>query len=761
MTPLPGSGAAVLQGESPEHLTEHREAILELIDSIRESVPEQMANQELIKLRQYLFADAPSTVTILGERGSGKTTLMFAVCGELMRRNVDLVLPPLHPELFSANESVISAFLASLWAIFVDYDDADRKEALGDDQVDTDLIRLLADSARSHAASQTSREALAHATDSTIDFAEDAVAISRSSARLPGQVGELARRICLPAEGPPRLMIVPVDDPDLAPGKVRSILRDLRVLGSIPGVVPIASFCRADLADAWTLDHPASSESGRQAFLYEREMEKLFPYRSRFEIQPFAAGDRVSFAPVGENEPLREKLGNLDRALGGTRLSEAFTRTDPLYRLPNPLPQNPRTLVQLWSMLDQIDSRHGEIRPAVIDQALRSLCALLSEPLRVNLGLDPGDDYYELGIRDTEDDSDRTEIAVNLHGTEIYGRFLTQLNNANPGQSIAQLGFRGLGGITAAKPDPDSTDGRRRELPAIAASALLAFQEVTLGSNRFHVIGSGTRLDRNDWLSAQEVTIAGMATDDYFFTLPEAATLSEIFEVGAAWQGLVEMAERGARNDELLCAAVVASLGPMGGAPEHAPQTYTQAIEAATDLYEQAKERDDRSSARFRSWYEFDLPMHWHSALLEAEVLHHCFATYLEAAEDALKRDVDSLHKSPRALIDVRFERILSVITDDEDRARHCWIAGYFELADALGSSHLQEISTLGPFWRSRTNTLRAGSQVAETLTLAPGADRFAPYVTDEGLDLFMQARDLLRRRRVSATRESARKQSR
>lgn len=752
--------SAIIDGEcSPEHLDEHKRAMLKLVDMLRDEVPDRIAHEQRSPFRDHFVADGSSTITIMGERGSGKTTLLVSVCAELLRRRVDLVLPVMRPDLFAENESVLSSFLASLWSMFVDWDPGAASD--GPDPAlrgDTDFVRLLADTARSHAASRTTQQALAHATDSTVDYAEDAIAISRSGARLQWQIKELARRLCLDGADQARLVIVPIDDPDLAPEALRAILRDVRVLGSVPGIVPIASFCPADLALSWTESNHAGGGRSRELLRYEREMEKLFPYRSRFEINAFTAADRVSFAPVGESKSLKDQLADLRTICerNGSRwpIDETLSATEPEFRLPNPLPGNARTLVQLWSTLDQLDPERA-VSSEALELTLGHMCGLLTEPLRAELGLTAGARFYEIGGRVEEDGRGRWRIAirageVNLRvGTD--GGFRSPLRAPD---GMSEIAMRPLSHVTSGLMRDDPTGKPEQRFMSFsdeATSSYLAFQDLIWGSGLFATEGN-TRvfLGWVEWAWLQSITLAGLSTDDRFLFLPEATTLTEVLRTGVLWNRLTELVREGMSVHDVLTAfveAACATLDPRQRGLERPTIGYDEALQVATQLYREHADCRDRASQSFCSWYESDLPYQWHAAFFSGESLRRFCSWHRTAVEEARDKDgrpgVDL-----RAVLDSRFARILDAAIDEESRAKHCWIAGYFELAVSVGSEHLDRLLPLHRLWRERTAALQAGARVAgDLVTHRVGRRRLSPYPTPEGQALLLAAREALRRR--------------
>lgn len=747
----------------PPNLVEHRTAMLDLVRALRSELPTHFGDETSSPFREHLLADGSSTVTIMGERGSGKTTLLVSACGELLREGVDLVLPIMRPDLFSENESVISSFLASLWATLVDPVPSEARST--PIEGDTDFVRLLADTTRSHAAWRTTRAALAHATDSTVDFAEDAIAISRSGARLPSQIMQLARRLCLRRHDEPRLVIVPIDDPDLAPTMVGPILRDLRVLGSIPGIVPIASFCQADLASAWAEADESLSQRPRTRSLlrYEREMEKLFPYRFRFEIRSLTAADRIHFAPLGEKTPLDAQLTRLRELREREGVHWPIDRTLSLASLPfglsNPLPSSPRTLVQIWSTLDQLTATSpGE---ETLELSLRHLCDLFSERLRAEMGLMAGDQFYEVGSRANGQRTGRYLMHVDLPSLQLRisseGRYTPAVTGPD---SVGSVALRPLSVVSAMRRvDSSSRSDGREPMSSAATSSLLAFQEIAYGSDLFDVSGNRLFVGLDEWVWLQRVTLGGLSTDDAFLLLPSATTLAEVLRAATLWNQLTAMAGTGLPLRDLLTAFVEASCAMLDDeepALTGASTTYEEALLAARNRYLERVERDDWASRNFCAWYEQDLPLHWHGGFFGPDALRR-FCQGHEETVASQGRD----RGRAREVLDARIVRNLDAIHDDESRGKHCWIAGYFELAASIGSAHLDRLLPLHRLWRDRANALQTGARVAANfVTHAVGAQRMSPYVTPEGQDLLERARELLRRRLAASLKEFDRRRS-
>jgi hypothetical protein len=749
----------------------HRRPILDVVDELRASVPGHYLAEPESAFERHLLADGSSSLLIMGDRGSGKSSLLVSVCAALLEENADVVLPIMRPDLFGESDSVISSFLASLWSVVAEGTSPGQERS----EADRQLLGLLTDTARSYAASQTPAAALQHGTDSLVDFAEDTVSVSRSRTRLVGQVRRVAQSVCLPngPEQQARVIVVPIDDPDLEPEMLGDVLRDLRVLGSIPGVVPISCLYREDLVAAWVgrhdLGRPASSERHRH-HLFERALDKQFPYRLRFEVLPVSAAARPAFVPLGETRTLGEQLTLLRARLeawSGTSwpIDEALTCDAPEIDLPSPLPANPRSLVQLWNTIDAVVTARDDAEAVMT--ALRRLLDLLSEPIRLALRLPVGARFYQLGA---VGDGSRQSIAFRLDQVRVGVSSSTGLDDAQPPlqelDSPAPLGdirlrpilrVTGSQAIEVDRGDRWDESPQRERLRRESLSALFAFQEIVYGGGAFDVEDATPDMIGNDeWSWLQRVQVADLSTDDHFVLLPGAKTLSEIVRSVELWNDLSQRSATGADTREMLTGAVVAATRIVhgGGLPVELP-SYQDALADAFETFVRVRDASTSGAKAYKDWFELLLPQQWHSAFFSVDELRSHCARHQDAIA-AFTGELDPLATDLRVttkdIVDARLGRTLDSIHDDETQQRYCWIAGYFELAASIGSRHVERLGELHAQWRERASTIRAGGTLAgSVVTRRSGVRRFAPYPSPEGQELLRRALELLRHRVADA----------
>ena len=766
---------AVLRGEAPpRQLQAMKDSMLGLLDQLRDDVEACYRQGETTDLSLQIMGDTPVTLAVIGERGYGKSTLLVSVCAALLRQGQDLVLPISRPDLFAESDTVMSSFLASLWtAVARRAGPTQSPRDTMPPQTETELLRLIAETARTQATSQAPIGALEHGTDSAVDFAEDSMTVSRSSARMASQLRHLAERLCLPDDGrPPRLVILPIDDPDLEPSRTSHILRDLRVLGSVPGVVPIVCFSETDLTTAWISERRSRGlelPRERLTYLYEREMQKIFPYHSRFEIRPQSASQRVTFAPVARavtmGEQLRVFAALIDTTFGVTsHLAEALASTTQAYELPNPLPSNPRSLVQMWEVLNVRDVRPDEAR-ATLSVALRRILDLVSEPLRWKLMAETGQEkLYDLELTDPQEEGDR-RIRVNLDAMERLRVFigstttfdtsprLRSIRGTSRGLSEAQavIQVRPISRVRASIVDNESnSDAGMRYLKAGEVASLFAIQQIVYGTGAFEIDASSPRLflGLDEWVWLQHITLGGLATDDIFILMPEATTLAETQQTCDHWNSLVDVASDVFASEYILTAAVTRACDFLVHDRSTVPTTYWEAFERACALYDgtaQPARAGDVTERSFRVWFERDILFQWHSALLGGEQ-----ARRLCERHRAVVGSKDTEDSSIRAAVDPfdrRLKRIIDSIVDDATADEHCWIAGYFDVASMLKSSYVDSLGKLHWRWQERLASIRTVAAATGDLVLSTsGTRKLAPYPSPEGQQLMTSAREALER---------------
>jgi hypothetical protein len=740
--------------------------LIDAIDELRQEVRSSYLDEQVSPLHERLLVESSVAIAIMGERGSGKSTLLVATCAELILRGHDIVLPIMRPELFGETDSVLEVFLASLWSLVSRFNAptavASETEASRGGSVVTsegenegwtqNVLRALGDVSRALAITKTPFAALERGSDGPYDFAEDSLVVSRTAVGVGSQLRNVVRVLSMRSADKPTLIVVPIDDPDLAPANVQAIIRDIRRLGAIPGVVPIACFNPEDLHEAWSASTLASTR--RSYFRDAREMEKVFPYSTRFEIEPLSASHSMQFRPIGESQTIRQKVA----ALGAAAQRVAGTNWDPVhllswpgdrYRLPNPLPRNPRTLVQLWEILDAVAGR--EVDAEYVELALRRVTEIVAEPLAIELGLAPGQKVVAVGPRaDVEQpvwplDLRVDGVSLNLSATRPFAEPLR----------ATFIQMRDAGSVLLVRnreqPErgPSTADGVRDQLKPIAVSSLLAIHDIAYGSGLFDVNASTSHwLGYNDWRFLQDVSIAGMATDDFFVCLPDARTFAQVTRSLDTWARLCDVAATDTVED-VLCAAVMAAVSLYSSRKLGHVATYREAYSMASALYLGLRNTRTREAIDYTAWFEQLLVHQWHSGLLGSDLVRELCAAHRGAVGDAgLARALQ--------LFDARTQAIIAAA--ERDPAEHCWVAGYFDLASTLGSETANGLATFHGAWLRRLAAERSGSAALGSVPQVSARAAFAPYDTPHSSELLAAALAALRKLTDQHARAAIRK---
>jgi hypothetical protein len=747
----------------PATLEELRRPLLTAIDEIGEGLTQWNSAAEAGSSSLQLLPDSWQTLAIMGERGSGKSTLLASVSSELERRGQHLVVQTMRPEHFGDTDSVITTFLADLWDLLTlqARDDAENGSSATIESAGENALNLLADAQRAFAVSRTTTAALEQGTDSPTDFAEDFVTVSLSGVRLARQLLALATEICLRpgnADGP-RLIIVPIDDPDLAHQSIVDILSDVQILGSVPGIVPLTCFSPSDLRDAWLAARRRMSpdtDDDRMTFLLHRHLEKLFPYRCRFEIEPIGPPQRAAFAPIGRLDPLHKKLAdlrtNVEKVSGTTWAGDdAITSDNPALDLPSPLPDNARTLVQLWETLDVVKP---EPDPTMLHLALRRMLDILTEGVEARIGSSMPN-LIEIGPALPESPYKRS-INTDLSRVRIVVSSVDSTAPDTTGEpAIASIRLRRVHRVRGAIATGGSSDLKPEDfLPGEIVSAMLALQEIEFGSGLFEPGGPRLCLDNSDWAFLQIVEIANQATDNQFLMLPEATTLSEVLRSVELWNRLGDLSGSLAPETTLATAVEAACLTVERETELKAMDDYAQAFDHAAAVYKSCINGKSNTQASFARWFENDLPLQWHSAFLSGERIRNLASSHRElraAGERSAGAEQTSADSRSTSGLEHRLNVLLDALDTPDDPTQFSWVAGYFELASSVNSDHLDRLSRLYPAWQRDSAGVRAGAATFGSVTRTGANIGVAPFPTPEGTELLAAGKAALRRARAAA----------
>jgi hypothetical protein len=312
-----------------------------------------------------------NVISILGGRGSGKTTVLETALRDLRTTPETIVLRPIYPEAFLVGDHPIGWIAAALRP-HVDGSAAElrmKKRADDADQL-TEAYNQFNNRVHTFLLAQT--QGLDTSGDTMLRKSDMLAAASESGFTLVEKLEELLRRLfTLRPSGSTRtsalsnrspLLVVSFDDVDLYPERVTRILEVLPVLSHLPRtVVMIAadpSLLRAQLTrGCLELVGKDSQSTGVQ--LAEDQFMKRMPWDLQFALGDLTLAERWAFRPEGENETLQQVLAGIElrRTKYGPQTLADFFDLSWNYTAQTPellptlythmLPSDPRALVNL------------------------------------------------------------------------------------------------------------------------------------------------------------------------------------------------------------------------------------------------------------------------------------------------------------------------------------------------------------------------------------------------------------------------------
>lgn len=336
---------------------------------------DKMIAREGLSLRDQISKDAglssayatrlvedPSIVCVAGERGSGKTTVLATAAAALSKAG-HVVIPPVRPEYFPPSGSLIPMAVAHLQTTV-------RSDWLDQDSgIDPDTsLRLF------RAVDRTLRQAnlFSYGNPTSSSLRADEQAADRSLAasadsdfldnwqQLTAEVRTMAGKRQR-AKTP--LIVLPVDDPDLTPGALSQILRDLRLLTSVDGVVGIACLDLAEvesvLSDAYVGSYHSPPDRLLAARVVQAQIAKAFPDDRLVTIHGLDSEQKLSFRALDLPLPTIEELCNahsMPKPFEADTLASVLRMPDGSPSFYNTaLPANPRDLRALAYRLSRAD----------------------------------------------------------------------------------------------------------------------------------------------------------------------------------------------------------------------------------------------------------------------------------------------------------------------------------------------------------------------------------------------------------------------
>jgi hypothetical protein len=708
---------------------------LPIISSARRWIDIERQRSDFIPASHPEFFDrtlleGDSLVAILGPRGSGKTTLLAALCRTIIEDGTDLVMPIIRPELFDGTDSLISIVLANFTALISETANTFRDSEPMKTSGKLPASELLAKANRSAALSTGAAiSALLNSRESVGQYAVDSAVLLRERGGLGYALNRLFGELrTVGGKKTARAIVIPIDDADLVPGRMMQIFSDLRLLSSIPGVVPVICADRRDLHRNLVSDVIAQF-GGRLddedvRVLVEQQIAKTVRPNRVLEPIQVARGDRLSFMPLGQPESLGDVLRRLTSAVenrGGRPFGlEQWLRdaegVDPFIEPMGLdwLPETPRGLEHLWHVTaDLADAlsvagardNYGPQLRRFIEEATR-------KSPDVRMKLDVSDQLTGRG---------RRQLVANARWPRVsFG--VTTIGGWRPVADTSTTRFlirrvsHAIGNVELEHLPSEADSPNTKPLTRDSVAAAIVVQDL-LASAMFAKPRptSGAKLGVRNFAWLQATTIAGQRTDDIFVILPESSGF-HIERALRAWNWLCGRATRyredGSGTQGLVSDAVhaVATYWLTGDpkilASKRRP-TIEQALELATDEYLRRVSNYDDAFETFEvdsaycEWYEQSLPYSFHSCLLDDESLRSA----IELWQAAL-----STSGRTRVAVSVLRDALSARVYGGQPRAprgvkgsESIWTFGYKELAQNLSSELARHIAGFEKEFLERT----------------------------------------------------------
>jgi hypothetical protein len=301
--PLPAAEwSSVYTGEAPEAIKRTVQRVVALVNGIPLVQGDLSTGQAI--------PDRPRVVSIFGGRGTGKSTLLYFSANTLGQKDDHLVVPIIDPEGFAAGDTLGGWVLAHLDHQLKDHERAFEPECPGNrtlGQMSEDLRRAQAVRSGQYLPGLGIRGL------NYDDFARDAVKIPAHGVRMASRVAEFLDGLASARATPNLKVVIPVDDADLFPELLPSIVADAQMLGASARVAVIFAADPKTLTQALQIAFLSDNDNGASLALSSglmtphfvkeltgRRLVKHFPRSLRLELPALSPEQRLSFCPLGD-----------------------------------------------------------------------------------------------------------------------------------------------------------------------------------------------------------------------------------------------------------------------------------------------------------------------------------------------------------------------------------------------------------------------------------------------------------------------------
>jgi hypothetical protein len=505
--------------------------------------------------------DRPAVVSILGNPGSGKSTVLHYARELLLNNDHRLVLPTLTPERFADGDTLFGWTLAALndesslnseSAAGVAVDGAGGSRSIRDS---IDLLRRQEALASSGVKVRPSLDA------ATPDMlAVQLAAVTSSGLRLArgwwALIDTLVSSSFANATGRSlRQIVIMLDDADRNPEALPRLLGDARWLTVHPAIAIVV--CASENVLHEVLMHASQPAALSEPTRHRQAIDtlvKILPGHLRYELRTLDPGERLPYRSLASGGSLREVLADVpipvpapagmstlldffELQVFGERITSNYTEL---------LPGNARRLDQVNRGLRAVIERGGEY---VAGEATRMLAESALSVATLESAAVPSDLITFRSIDDkpavkfdlerlTAGQRSGIGVRLFLSGTQMvgvrsHGGFTTSVAN---GESLTELPGAFTYGLEFVKELGE---------PGLLPQPALDFEGMS---------GSLPKPGGGNWSTTLEITASGEATDDAFLPLPNWDNLIDYLLYVSAWNRLVTI--------------LSASISPVGHDPE-------------------------------------------------------------------------------------------------------------------------------------------------------------------------------------------------
>ena len=703
----------------------------------------------------------PALFGIVGERGTGKTTLLRQLVHSAGVENEFLVLPITSPENLHASESLAAIAIARLCESLENYagsPQSDEARALGERALRSTLL----------GGSSNLRDLF----DSTISlgqFSIDSSAIVRRSVEMAADLARFLESAMAVANV--RGIVVPIDDMDLSPGRLTRILSDVRVLGECPGLLPIVCLSwtdlRAHLKSELQVAVPAGHSHQIDRMVEQQIMKTLRPDRI-FEPLQLPHSRKFDYSPELGKRSLSDLLGELfgvldaDGEQGLVRWLEdgRLSMEDSTFNL-DWLPDTFRGLAHLYYEID------GTIGSAYVDEEGiefgHRLRAFLTSIARTN-----GLAGFELELFSADASSSagspRLHATANWPNYKIFVGAPARWERVSSGPGTRFM-LRRAGEFVCTREDEQlpggSTVEGRRRVPKQEFSAACMIDSIvsteTFAGRKPH--GGPVVIDDSaEFL--QNFRVFGLPTNDRILMLPGTAGIVGVGRWQAAWNWMVDSIAEDARKSPSsqlvsnLCIAV-SKIWMDGEDPElvRPVSSLSTAIELAASHYGTLFPRREGNATKFwrdapaigyLEWFESLLPFCFHDGLLTESEISECLQVWVAAISEG-KSGTDA-----QLRLASNFERKLDSASGARPKER-MWLYGYRRLIREIAPALLADLQEFAKEYEERVSRGSKGRNAVRTqveIDVSDGEYRFATRPNARGQaerDRVMRVLDQLR----------------